>query len=742
MLRTFALAAFAGAVIAGGWLRLERPREDAARVVLLIGLAIAPAMLPRTWARAAAVPIAALAGTSVAFFVPLRALAPGGPGFFGPAASRFGNGFADFYAFRLPIDPTDHPHMHMLLLFAAFSFTLVVALAVAARRPVLAVACFLVGAGWPATLLAGGHEFTRGVVILVGALALLAGLSERAGRFAAPAAGAVALAAVALSASPAVAKPGFLDWQHWNPYAHPAKSVSVSFVWNGQYSGIRFPRKITTLLTIRAPQTIGTYWRATVLDRFVHDRWVEHVWRETPLESHEIVPNAARDPRNTVQQEITVDALADDHLVGASVPVAFNISEPAADVGQNVDIALGGLRRGERYIAWSYTPQPSAEALVRSPATYPRALTRRGRELEIAPGANALPFGAPGRTAQLERQLAGPLLPYRQLFARARSVVGTTRSPYAAMVALERWFRTTGGFTYSLQPPPTPGLPPLVGFVMQTQTGYCQHFAGAMALMARMLGVPARVAAGFVSGRFVNGEWQVTDRDAHTWVEVWFRGYGWLPFDPTPGRGRLAAPYSSASPRFDVSRESRLLSTLVRGGEVFGATHLINDKTPHRGRNLHSQADVGVRGLGPAGPKTHHHSLVRFLALLLLGGVCAVLLVKFARRRVRYLTRNPRRVAVACARELADFLADQRLPVRAGATFGELRDAVSEHLAVDAGSFTDALDAARFGPPAGAPAAAAAAKRELVDLKRRLRAQVFLLDRLRGAVSLRSLGLS
>jgi transglutaminase-like putative cysteine protease len=742
MLRTVVLAAFAGIVIAGGWLRLERPREDAARAVLLLALGIVPAMLPRAWARAAAVPVATIGAASIAFFVPLSALAPGGEHFFGPAASRFGDGFAEFYSFRLPIDPSTHRYMHMVLLFATFAFTLAVALAIAARRPVLAVACFLVGAGWPATVLAGGHEFTRGVVILVGALALLAGLSERAGRFAAPAVGAVALGAVALSASPAVAKPGFLDWRNWNPYAHPVKPVSVSFVWNGQYSGIRFPRKTTTLLTIRAPRTIGTYWRATVLDTFVHDRWVEHFWRETALESHVIVPAAARNPANSVQQDVTVDALADDHLVGASLPVAFNISEPATEVGQNVGIALGGLRRGERYTAWSYAPKPSAEELVRSPARYPFALTRRGRELEITPGVDALPFGEAGRTAELERQLVGPLRPYRQLFARARSVVGTTRSPYAAMVALERWFRTTGGFTYSLQPAPTPGVPPLVGFVVQTQTGYCQHFAGAMALMARMLGVPARVAAGFVSGRFVNGEWQVTDRDAHTWVEVWFRGYGWLPFDPTPGRGHLAAPYSSASPDFDVSRESLLLSSVVRGGEVFGASHTFDESRLHRGPNLHSQADVGVRGLAPPAPKSHRHSLARFLALLVLGGVSAVLLAKAGRRRLRYLTRDPRKIAAACARELADFLADQRLPVRAGATFGELRDAVSQHLAVDAGSFTDALDAARFGPPAGAASAAANAKRELAVLKRRLRAQVFLLDRLRGAVSLRSLGLS
>jgi transglutaminase-like putative cysteine protease len=742
MLKTALLSAFAGAVIAAGWLRLERPREDASRAALMVALAVAPALLPRRWLRIAAVVVASLAAASVAFFVSLGAVLPGGSHFFGPVASRFADGFANFYAFRLPIDPSLHPHMHMVLLMASFVFTLVVALAVAARRPVLSVACFLVGAGWPATLLAGGHEVARGVVILVGALALLAGLSEHAGRFTAPAASAVALGAVALSASPAVAKPAFLNWQHWNPYAHTAKPVSVSFLWDGQYSGVRFPKKVTTLLSIRAPQTIGTYWRATILDTYAHDRWVEHFWRETPSENHVIVPPAARRSANTVQQEITVDALADDHLVAASVPVAFNISEPAAYVGQNVGIALGGLTHGQRYIAWSYAPKPSAEALARLPASYPRALTQRGRELEIMPGINALPFDAPGRVAALDRRLTGRLQPYRQLFARARSVVGSTRSPYAAMIALERWFRTTGGFTYSLRPPPTPGLPPLVGFVLQTQTGYCQHFSGAMALMARMLGVPARVAAGFVSGHYVNGVWQVTDRDAHTWVEVWFPRYGWLPFDPTPGRGRLAAPYSAASPRFDVSRESKLLATLVRGGEVFGATHVFDDRTPHRGRSLVSEADVGVRGLKASLPKSHRHSLARFLALLIGGAVALILVAKTARRKARYVTRDPRRIAVACARELAEFLVDQRLPVRSGATFRELRDTVSEHLSVDARSFTEAADAARFGPPSGAGAAAKRAKAELAELKRRLRRQVFLLDRARGAISLRSLGLS
>ena len=82
--------------------------------------------------------------------------------------------------------------------------------------------------------------------------------------------------------------------------------------------------------------------------------------------------------------------------------------------------------------------------------------------------------------------------------------------------------------------------------------GYCQHFAGAMALMLRFLGIPARVAAGFTSGKREDGGWTVTDHNAHAWVEVWFPEYGWLAFDPTPGRGALAAAYSVSSSGFNA----------------------------------------------------------------------------------------------------------------------------------------------------------------------------------------------
>jgi len=326
---------------------------------------------------------------------------------------------------------------------------------------------------------------------------------------------------------------------------------------------------------------------------------------------------------------------------------------------------------------------------------------------------------------------------------RARQTVGRTRSPYAAVVALEQWFRATGGFKYSEQPLQAAGLPPLVGFVTRTKTGYCQHFAGAMALMTRLLGIPARVVAGFVNGRYVNGAWTITDHDAHTWVEVWFRGYGWLPFDPTPGRGHLAASYSAASPHFNPLAEAKLLAHVVRGGAVFGAGAIrAQNLAAKNARSTRGAADVGVQGLRTTSAKHHRHSLALFLALLALGLVVAIAALKSARRRARYATRDPRKLATACTRELSDFLADQRMAVTRGVTVRELGHELEQRLALNASAFAEAVEAARFGPPGGARVAATAARRELAALKRRLRRRLFVLDRLRGFVSLRSLGFS
>jgi transglutaminase-like putative cysteine protease len=729
-------------VIAFDWLRFEEPRSGGGRPVALALLAIAPFLIRPLRVRLIAMGVSALLAGWVALSVSPLTLWPGGEGFFGPLGSRFSTGFLDFYEYRLPFDPAARPEMHAVVLVAIFAFSFGVALAVAARRALLAVTLFFIGAGWPATLLAGGNELGRGIAILAVALALLAGMTERPSRLALLAAGSVLGGALALSSSPAVAKSAFLDWQHWDFYTRGQKAVSVRYVWDAQYGGVNFPRKKTTVLTIRAPHR-SYYWRATVLDRFDGTRWLEDVWPESKRQRRELTPAPALDRSNLFRQLVTVAALEDDHVVGASIPVSNDLGRAAAYEGQGVARVIGGLHRDQRYAVWSYAPRPTPAELVRVPSSYPAALTRPGRELDLARGVTAPPFAAARRDARLAKLLRGRLFPYATLYERARRVAGETTSPYAATVALETWLRSTGGFTYSEHPVATPGLPPLVGFVLGTKSGYCQHFAGAMALMLRLLGIPARVAAGFVPGQYHDDFWQVTDHDAHTWVEVWFPGFGWLPFDPTPGRGHLDGTYSSTSRGFNTSGAAKLLAGIVRGGEVFGAGAGAGDNLRDRLRRNPRSSDLpgALRTAVNAGSKKGKPSLLVFLFLLAAGVATAIVVLKIGRRKLRYLTRDPRRIAVACARELADFLHDQRVPAAQATTFSELGSTVGDRLGVDASSFTQAANVARYGPPAESRRAAGSARQELRELKRRLRRTLTWPDRARGLLSVRSLGL-
>ena len=189
MLKTTLLSGVAARVIAVDWLRFEEPRSGGGRPFVLAVAAVASVLLRPVWLRLVAIVASALLAVWVAFSLSPLALWPGGEDFFGTFGSRFSRGFLDFYDYRVPFDPATFPRMHAVILIAIFGFTLAVALAIAARRALLAVLLFFVAAGWPATLLAGGNELGRGLAILAVALALLAGMNEPPPRLALKAAG-------------------------------------------------------------------------------------------------------------------------------------------------------------------------------------------------------------------------------------------------------------------------------------------------------------------------------------------------------------------------------------------------------------------------------------------------------------------------------------------------------------------------------------------------------------------------
>ena len=722
------MALLPAAVIAATWLRLEEPRGGSTRVVVVVLLALAPALVRTRLERAGVLVVSVVVAARVAFgdwlWHPVR------------VGAAFKSGFLDFYDVRVPFDPRLHAEMRSVILAAVFAFVLVLGLAIGARRPFAAAVVVLVGAGWPATLAGSSGGLGAGVAILLAVLVVLGGLTaRRVPRVAFPAAIALAVAALVVSSSSAVAKGELVHWQGWDFYNAPTAPVSVSYVWDAQYDGLKFPKKRTTVLEIKAPST-GLYWRAALLDRFAGDRWTE----VAPTLADFLEPEASKDRTTWVRQDVTVKALSDTHLVGAATQVAFDAREaPVARSSTGSPYLPSGLTRGLQYTVWSYAPQPKPAALNRSQPVYPAALTRAQGLLDVWPGVTAPPFGVPERTRRLTALLdAHPeVARYIPLEKTALTVAAQAKSPYAAAISLESWFRTRGGFTYTGSPAVFSEAP-LVGFVVQTREGYCQYFAGAMALMLRYLGVPARVAVGFSSGTYDarRGVWTVTDHDAHAWVEAWFRGYGWLPFDPTPGagrpeRGQLGAPYSAASPRFSL----RATGIDVAGGPL----------APAQAAHRHGETDAPKRGAGadasassPAGGG--HTSLIALLAVLAAAVLAGVALTKLVLRRARYASRDPRRLAAACRQELADFLLDQRIDAARSATLHELGALVRDELAVDPDRFVAAATAARFGPPAGARPAARDARRELRTLLRSVRGRLTLRERVRGLLSLRSLG--
>jgi transglutaminase-like putative cysteine protease len=751
MARALLVVALGAPLLAWSWMSLESG-ADAGQATLVVLLALAAALVRPRSARIAACVLALLVAGAIAFGVGHVWALPG------RVLSRFGSGFLEFYDYQVPFDPAAHPRMHGVLLLALFAFALAFALAVAARRPGLAATALVVGVGWPGTLLSA-HDLLRGCLLLVAVLATAVVLRPGPvrGVGAALAAGTlVLLVALAGTSSPAFAKRAFLDWQHWDPYTKPAKPVDVSYVWNSSYSGLTFHGKPTTVLRVKAgPQS--HYWRVSVLNTVQDGIWFEEVSPEfgdppVPLGEPGLVPRRELEEKGWEEQHVTIEALRDHRLPGGSVPVRFEPGSGVGDVSYDptgVAQAEHPLSRGDTYKVWSYAPNPAPVQLAASKAAYSGPIVSRGEYREVQPRVYPRLFGKPGRAAYVRYLMtdfarAGELQRFARLQSLAERLTAGARSPYAAAVALEQWFRFGGGFVYDQHPPKTPvGVWPLDDFVARTKRGYCQHFAGAMALMLRYLGIPSRVAVGFASGKYRDGEWVVSDRDAHMWVEVWFRGWGWVPFDPTPGRGGLAGSYSASSPSFDLTAAAALLAG-KEGFETFGDT-LAN--TLGFGKKARVSPDLPELG-GPAAAaasRSGHRrdwGVLRLLALGFAGAVVLLVLAKLLRRGSRFLTRDPRRLAGACRAELRDFLLDQRVDVPASATLRELAALVESEFRVEAGAFGLHATAARFAPRQGGREAARAMRRELRALRRGMRRTLTLSERVRGLLSLRSLGLA
>jgi len=595
----------------------------------------------------------------------------------------------------------------------------------------------IAGAGWPAALYPS-PGVAYGAIVLTAALWVLAGLRTTRPVPALVAGAAIVVVAASASSSAALAKDGVLSWDRWTLDSGGSGPLSVRYVWDADYSGIEFAKKKTTLLRVTGPER-GLYWRATTLDHFDSERWLEN---PTPLSTgpargalpdDPLLPARASNRSTWVRQDVEVIALDDIHVVGAAQPVALDAPQLGSvfRLSDGIVTVQNGLKGGQGYTVYSFAPRPGPAELAELPAEYPVALERF---LDVG-RTRVDGFGAPDRDRRVDalfdddRYLA--LWPYEAMWEQAKRLRADARTPYGAVVAIETWLRSTGDFAYDESPPSPGGVPPLAHFVAEGKRGYCQHFSGAMAVMLRMLGIPARVAAGFTSGTYEDGGWTVTDHNAHTWVEVWFPSFGWLPFDPTPGRGSLAASYSASSTGFNAGDAAEAFGGGAAAGDGGGVDQL---RLFEQRERLAEQRAAAARQADDGPP-----SALWLLILLVVAVGASVAAAKLIRRRLRYLTRDPRRLAGAARRELADFLADQGIAVGPSTTPDELHELVRMEFGADGRDFADALAEARFGPTADSAEAAARTRRELRRLLHVLRQRLGRTARLRGLVTLTSL---
>ena len=183
---------------------------------------------------------------------------------------------------------------------------------------------------------------------------------------------------------------------------------------------------------------------------------------------------------------------------------------------------------------------------------------------DVVPTAQQL-SGAAVPPAAIAGEYLGVPAPFRSLKVLAEKVTKGAATPYSKAIALQQWFAQTGGFSYSLNAAVPASAAALSRFLTVTKRGYCQQFAFAMAVLARLLGIPSRIAVGFTAGTSTgNDTWVVKSSDAHAWPELYFQGAGWLRFEPTPagaaGQGTASPPIYSV-PVVSVPPNSPVPST-------------------------------------------------------------------------------------------------------------------------------------------------------------------------------------
>jgi transglutaminase-like putative cysteine protease len=312
------------------------------------------------------------------------------------------------------------------------------------------------------------------------------------------------------------------------------------------------PRLSTRVVfTVDAPR--AAFWRGETFDVWDGRTWTRSDPRSTTLARDGATVSIPVDPSDdgarsgrAMRQTFHIQSNFSDIIFAAPSPVAVETDKLLEGRPDGTAILLGGFGKDAVYTVTSRSALPTERAL-------------RAADAAAVPNRVLDAFAQTPKTTDRVRALA-------------LSITAPAATTYDKINAIEAWLSTH--VRYSLNAPLAPaGVDVVDDFLFRARVGWCEQVASSLVVLARSVGIPARLATGFASGTrdALTGEFVVRERDAHAWAEVYFPGIGWQPFDPTASVP-LAGDATTSGSWIEAARHHAIELGLVAIALVAAAT--------------------------------------------------------------------------------------------------------------------------------------------------------------------------
>ncbi len=349
-----------------------------------------------------------------------------------------------------------------------------------------------------------------------------------------------------------------------NPLENPWKQVKQE--WNRMFSTLNYgeggPAPPSVVFTPSHPlggartisdepvmdvvTAVNRYYQATVMDTYTSQSWELRDTVGVDLKKQP-PPPPEYEARRQIVQTVTMRQFT-NVLMGAPMPVSVSLPATARIIPVDLtpEEALSAEEIGPAELGLILSDeviQPGGSYTITSSISFATADQLRNDSTDYT-------------DAIVERYLQLPDTVPQRVFDLADEIASGYDNPYDIAKAVETYVR---GYKYNDQiPGPAPDQDAADYFLFEEKQGYCDYYATSMAVMLRYLGVPTRLAQGYATGEYdpLTGSYRLLEKDAHTWVEVYFPTYGWIQFEPTASEPVLQRQEEAVVPPEEGGRSS------------------------------------------------------------------------------------------------------------------------------------------------------------------------------------------